>query len=232
MPFGLTNAPASCQVLINEALYEGLDIFVIAYLDDILVFSKTREEHIKHIRWVIERLRERELKLKLEKYKFFKHEVLFLGSIVSDYSVRPDLAKVQSVLDWPELTNLKELQSFLRLANYYRRFIEGYSRITLPLTALTKKGLQFAIGAKALAAFKRLKELFTQAPILVCFDLEKKIIIKTNALGYIIAAIISQPDNKGKIRPVAYYSRKMSPVEVNYEIYDMELLVIIKAMRE
>ena len=123
MPFKLFNAPASCQTLINDALSEGLDIFVVAYLDDILVFSKNREEHVQHVRWVMEKLREKELKLKLEKCEFFKQEVPFLGSIVGKHGVRPDPAKIKSILEWPEPTNLKDLQSFLRLVNYYRRFI-------------------------------------------------------------------------------------------------------------
>ena len=232
MPFGLTNAPASCQALVNDALSDGLDIFVVAYLDDILVFSKTREEHVKHVRWVMEKLRERELKLKLEKCEFFQSEVPFLGSIVGRFGIKPDPAKIKSVVEWPEPKNLKELQSFLGLANYYRRFIEGYSRITIPLTALTKKDTNFYLDETAKAAIKRLKELFTEAPILVCFDLEKKIVVETDASGFAIAAVISQPDGKNRLRPVAYYSRKMTPVETNYPIHDMELLAIVDAIKQ
>lgn len=146
--------------------------------------------------------------------------------------IRLDPAKVQCILDWPEPKNLKEVQSFLGLANFYRRFIKNYSRVVSPLTDMTKKGLIFALVAEAKEAFATLKRLFTTAPILTTFDPEKYIVIETDASGFAIAVVISQLDNEGRLKLVAYYSRKISEPERNYEIHDIELLAIIEVFRQ
>lgn len=144
MPFGLTNAPATCQEVINEILREYLDVFVIAYLDNILVYSEgTLQEHIQHVRKVFTKLDEADLKLKLKKCDFHKKSVKFLGFIVGTYGIQIDPDKVKSVLEWPTPKTVKEVQSFLGLANYNRRFIKDYSKIAIPLTELTKKDVEF-----------------------------------------------------------------------------------------
>ena len=153
MPFGLTNAPASMQRLSNDALHEYLDIFVIVYLDDILVYSENEEEHVKHVKLVLARLKEYNLLLKPEKCEFHKTQVEFLGYIIGTHGIRMDQAKVATVLDWPTPTSVKNVQAFLGFANFYRRFIEGYSKIAQPLTELTRKDLTFEWTAKAETAF-------------------------------------------------------------------------------
>jgi len=233
MPFGLTNAPASFQSLINNALREYLDDFVVAYLDDVLIFSKTYEEHVQHVRKVLTKLREKGLPVKLEKCEFHKHEVPFLGYIVSDQGLKMSPDKIKDVLEWPEPRSVKDVQSFLGFANFYRRFIEGYSRVTAALSNLTKKGVQkmFALSADAREAFLELKRRFTSAPLLLMFDPEKPIHLETDASDYAIGACILQPDDNGKWLPVAYHSRKLTGPELNYEIYDKELLAIVEALR-
>ena len=153
MPFGLTNAPASMQRLMNDVLHEYLDVFTIVYLDDILIYSTKKEEHVKHVRLVLKKLEEYSLLLKPEKCEFHKSQVEFLGYIIGTHGIKMDQKKVIAVLEWLTPTTVKEVQAFLGFANFYRRFIEGYSRIAQPLTELTRKDLVFKWADKAEAAF-------------------------------------------------------------------------------
>ena len=232
MPFGLTNAPATFQELINNTLREYLDNFVVAYLDDVLIFSRTYEEHVQHVKKVLKKLQEAELPIKLSKCEFHKHQVKFLGYVVSSEGLGPDPDKIKSVQDWPEPSNVKDVQGFVGLANFYRRFIEGFSKVAAPLTALTKKGQIFDFGKKCQEAFNEIKKRITAAPILLIFDPEKEVFLETDASDYAIGACICQKDKEGKLKPVAYYSRKMTGPELNYDIHDKELLAIVEAFRE
>lgn len=231
MPFGLTNAPATFQAYINNVLRKYLDVFVVVYLDDILVYSKTFEEHVQHVRKVLQALEDADLRIKPEKTEFHKQEVKFLGYIVSREGLKMDQKKIEAITSWPKPTTVKEVQSFLGFANFYRQFIQGYSAVTAPLTQMTKKDQQFQWTAEAEQAFQELKTRFSTEPILVIFDPTKKATVETDASDKAIGACLSQPDDKGKLRPVAYLSRKMTPPELNYEIHDKELLAIVEAFR-
>lgn len=231
MPFGLTNAPASFQNLINDALREYLDDFALAYLDDILIFSKTYDEHVRHVKKVLERLRERDLPVKLDKCEFHKHKIAFLGYIVSTEGIGPDPAKIEAIKNWPTPVNLKEVQSFLGLANYYRKLIRGFSDHGMHLTDLTKKDVPFHFGEKEQQAFQRIKDMLCAEPILVIFDPEKEAILETDASDFAIGACLAQKGDDGKRRVVAYYSRKMTGPETNYDIHDKELLAVVEALR-
>ena len=190
MPFGLTNAPATFQELINDTLREYLDDFVLAYLDDVLIFSQTYEEHVQHVRKVLEKLREKDLPVKLSKCEFHKQRIRFLGYIVSTDGLAPDPDKIKAVEEWPTPTNVKEVQSFLGFANYYRRFIKGFSGIAAPLSALTKKDVEFRFDQKCEQAFKELKRQLTTAPSLTIFDPEKEAILETDASDEAIGAYL------------------------------------------
>ena len=232
MPFGLTNAPASFQNLINDVLREYLDLSVIVYLDDILIFSKTREEHVVHVKQVLEKLKENQLWANAEKCLFFQSEVGFLGFIASKDGIKMDPKKVEAITDWKTPRNVKGVQSFLGFANFYRRFIKSFSKIATPLTALTKKDVAFKWTEMAEDAFLTLKKAFTTAPILQHFSPNRPIVIETDASDYAIAGIISHPDEQNQLRPIAFYSRKLTDVELNYEIYDKEMLAIVWAFKE
>jgi len=143
MPFGLTNAPATFQNFMNDILRNLVDRFLVVYLDDILIYSENEEEHKKHVQEVLTRLRKHELHAKPEKCFFHVYEVEFLGFIVTPQGVKMDKAKIETILNWPQPKNLKDVQSFLGFANFYRRFIKVYSEIVLPLTGLTKKNIKF-----------------------------------------------------------------------------------------
>jgi hypothetical protein len=232
MPFGLTNAPATFQNLMNDVLRDFLDDFAIVYLDDILIFSRTREEHQRHVRLVLERLRANGLFAKPEKCSFHQDEVEYLGYIVSPAGVKMDPKKVSAVLDWPEPSSVHDLQVFLGFANFYRRFVQGYSHIIAPLTRLLKKGHSFIFDDSARQAFGQLKTAFTTAPILAHFQPDRPSTVETDASDFAIAAVLSQPDSNNILHPVAFYSRKLTPAELNYEIYDKEMLAIVVALKE
>lgn len=233
MPFGLTNAPASFQGLINNVLREYLDLFVVVYLDDILIYSKDITEHSTHVKQVLTALRKAELLVKLEKCVFSSTSIDFLGYIISTDGIKMDPRKVSAVQDWPVPKTVKEVMAFLGLANFYRRFISQYSKIATPLTALLKKeNASFTWTKEAQKAFDLLKARFTTAPVLAVFDPAQPITIEADASDFAIGACLSQPDSTGRLHPVAFYSKKLSPAELNYEIYDKELLAIVVSFQE
>jgi Reverse transcriptase (RNA-dependent DNA polymerase). len=231
MPFGLTNAPATCQELVNDTLKRLLDKKVIAYLDDILIYTTgTLDEHIQDVREVFDKLQERNLRVAPEKCEFHKKEVKFLGFIVGVNGIKIDPDKTRSVQEWPVPQNLKEVQAFLGLANYNRKFIRDYSKIAEPLTRLTKKEVPFQWKDIQQRAFDELKEASCKAPTLKMFDSTKAVQIETDASDLAIGACLTQ-EYDGKRHPIAYYSKKMTPAEQNYDIHDKELLAIVAALK-
>lgn len=231
MPFGLTNAPAAFQALMNEIFSEYLDLFVIIYLDDILIFSETPEEHETHVRLVLDKLRENDLPVKAEKCSFDATEVEYLGFIVGIDGVRMDESKVSSIQDWPEPRSLRDVQVFLGFANFYRRFIRNFSKLTSPLSNLIKKDTIWNFDTNAKEAFLSLKSAFTTAPIMAHFQPGVECRLETDASDFALAAVISQKDSEGKLHPLAFHSRKFSPAELNYDIHDKELLAVVEAFK-
>ena len=232
MPMGLTNAPASFQELINNTLREFLDTSVIVYLDDILIYSKSYSQHIKDVRAVLRRLREKKFFCNLKKCSFHKQEIEYVGYIISPSGASMDPRKVKAVKEWPSPKNIHDLMSFLGFANYYRRFIERYSGYVVPLTKLLKKDAKYEWTSEQQEAFETLKRKFTTAPVLVHFDPSKAIFLETDASDFALGACLSQPDSSGRLRPVAFYSRKFNSAELNYEIHDKELLAIVASFKE
>lgn len=230
MPFGLTNAPATFQHMMNHTFYDMLDKFVVAYLDDILIFSDTKEEHEEHVKRVLQRLQENKLYAKAEKCEFYKEEVEFLGYLVSKEGIRMDPAKIQSVVEWPTPKNIKEVRGFLGFTNFYRHFIKNYSKVVAPLTDLTKTTRQFEWTEKAEKAFEDIKSAFAKGDIIRHFQPGAPITIETDSSDFAIGAILSQLFD-GKLQPIAFFSRKLNPAEMNYEIHDKELLAIVAALK-
>jgi hypothetical protein len=166
MPFGLTNAPSMFMDLMNQVFHEYLDSFVVVFIDDILVYSANRAEHEEHLKIVLEKLREKKLFAKFKKCEFWLEEVAFLGHVVSKDGLAVDPAKVQAVVEWERPTSVREIRSFLGLAGYYRRFIEGFSSLSGPLTVLTKKNAPFVWSDKCETNFQELKRRLVTAPVL------------------------------------------------------------------
>jgi hypothetical protein len=232
MPFGLTGAPATFQRYINESLREYLDVFCTAYLDDVLIYSQTRAEHVNHVRLVLGKLRDAGLFGNLAKCEFMVHETKFLGIIVGRDGLRMDPAKVKTIVEWEKPSCLTDVQAFIGFANFYRRFIRDFSGIITPLVALTRKGVQFIWSDACQKAFEMLKEAFVNAPILTPFDWTREVILETDASDYVSAGVMSQYDDEGVLHPVAFFSKKHSVTECNYEIYDKELMAIIRCFEE
>src|SRR5947199_4853564 len=232
MPMGLTNAPTSFQALINNTLHPYLDNFCVAYLDDILIYSKSQEDHDKHVKLVLDQLQKHHLRIDLEKSEFDKDEIEFLGHIIGIHGIRMDPKKVKAILQWPTPQNLKELQAFLGLANYYRRFVAHYSKFATPLHRFTKKAVPFIWDKSSQDAFDLLKQKFTSAPVLIVFDPTKPIYMETDASDYALGVCLNQKDDQGRLHPVAFLSRKFTPAELNYQIHDKELMAIVAACEE
>lgn len=229
MPFGLTNAPASCQELVNDALREYLDVFVIAYLDDILVYSETMTEHYQHVERVLEALKAYDLELKPEKCEFHKEEVEFLGHMVGINGVRISESKVKTIMEWETPKTVKDIQSFNGFVNFNRQFIKDYSKIAEPLTRLTRKDTVWKWEEAQEKAFRALKEACSQEPVLIAYTSGKPVRIETDASDLAIGAVLLQ-EKDGKWHPIAYYSRKLSEHEERYDVHDKELLAIVAAL--
>ena len=192
MPFSLTNAPAIFQALVNDVLRDMLDRFVFVYLDDILIFSKTKEEHVHHVQAVLQRLLENSLFVKAEKCEFHSSSVSFLGYVIGKGNISMDSAKVSAVTAWRIPDSRKQLQHFLGFANFYRRFIRGYSTVAAPLTAFTSSKVPFMWSPAADTAFRALKAKFTSARILQMPDSERQIVVEVDASDVGVGAVLSQ----------------------------------------
>ncbi|KAG5735420.1 hypothetical protein E4T56_gene12784 [Termitomyces sp. T112] len=233
MPFKMTNSPATFQYFMNNIFHNMNDIFVIIYLDDILIYLNSPAEHLEHVRRVLELLREYHLHAKPKKCSFHTAEVKYLRVIVTPNSVRMDPAKVDAILNWPSPRNVKEVQSFLGFANFYRCFIDNYSGITKPLNRLTWKDTPWDWDSKCQSVFLLLKKAFTSALVLCHFDPSLLIVLQCDPSNYAIAGILSQSNSEGKdLHPIAFYTRSMIPAELNYNIYNKELLAIVEAFRQ
>lgn len=243
MPFGLTNAPASFQGYINTALAGLLDGVCVAYMDDILIYSTDYETHVKHVRSVLERLREFSLFVKLSKCEFFVQQVDFLGFRIGIDGVAMDPSKVSAIREWREPESYTEIQSFLGFTNFYRQFIANYSKLTTPITNLLigmergRKHGPFMFPDDAKEAFRTLKQRFEEAPLLKHYDPMRPCRIETDASGKAIGAVISQPyeaygdSSRTAWHPIAFLSKKLGPAEQNYSTGDQEMLAIVTAFR-
>jgi hypothetical protein len=226
LPMGLSNAPATFQRAMNHIFAPFLGKFVLVYLDDILVFSQTADDHLAHLEAVLHQMDKYKLYTKLPKCTFNATEVKFLGHIVGQNSVKPDPQKVQAVQDWAQPRDVSQLRSFLGLTNYFSKYIEHYARVALPLTALLNKGVPFHFGPAAQAAFAELKARLASAPVLAIADPSKPYQVVADASKYDIGGILLQDGH-----PVAYESRKLKPAEQNYATHERETLAVIHCLR-
>ena len=231
MPFGLKNAPAVFQHFINDVFEDIIGKFVYCYIDDIIIFSSDYFSHVEHIKEVLSRLRNSNLVATLEKCEFFVPYIDFLGHRISAEGINMDPSKVSSILNWPVPKNVKELQSFLGLANYYRRFIPGFAKLAHPLHKLLRKNVSFKWCDEQQEAFDSLKHLFTSAPVLIFPNVDLPFEVETDSSNFAIGAILSQVSpSDNKLHPIAYFSRSLLGSERNYPIYDKELLAIVDSL--
>jgi hypothetical protein len=229
MPFGLTNAPATFMRLMDDILWPFTNSFVVVYLDDILIFSQTWEENLHHIRQVLQTLRQHKLCANLEKCTFGITQVQYLGYIIDERGVHVDPAKIQVIRDWLAPATLTELRNFLGLANFYHRFVLGFSHITWPLSQVTKGGAKEKLfwSESQQKVFRELKHCLYSAPVLTLPDLQQPFEIETDASDYAIGAVLTQHGH-----PVAYHSETLSDTVQKYPTYDKEMYSIVQACRQ
>lgn len=231
LPFGLTNAPATFMNLMHDIFREHLDTFVLVFLDDILIFSRTPEEHKRHLAIVMELLVKNRLCAKESKCELFRRSVEFLGHIIDAQGLHMMADKVKAVLDWPPLTSIDDVRSFLGFVGYYRRFVRMFSDLAAPLTAMLQNGAKFEWNDAQRTAFERLKQAVTEQPVLILPDMTKPFVVTTDASGYAVGACLGQDLGHGE-QPIAYMSKKMQPAEKNYPVHEQELLAIILSLKE
>jgi len=226
LSFGLTNAPATFQATMNSIFSQQLGNFMLIYLDDILVFSKTPGEHAEHLRIVLDILRCNDLYAKLFKCEFSKPELQFLGHIVGRQGIRVDPAKTAVISDWPVPLDVQQLRSFLGLATDFRRFVQGFSKLVSPMTDLLKGRTEWVWSERCHTAFHGVKTALTSSHVLVLPDYSKPLEVVCDASVTGIGAVLLQEG-----RPVAFESKKLTSAEVNYTTGEQELLAVVHAMR-
>ncbi len=234
MPYGLSNAPSVFQEFKNEVFREFLHRFVIVYIDDILIYSRNLADHRHHVKQVLQKLCQFHLYLKLEKCEFHRPTVHFLGYIIREEGIQMDQGKVTAVTERPTPKSIKELQRFLGFANLYRRFIKDFSLLTAPLTTLLRgKPKSLSWNSNARKAFVSLKTAFSMAPILRHPDPYVQFVVEADASTTGVGAVLSQQYGEPpRLQPCAYYSKKLTPAEQNYDIGNRELLAIKLALEE
>jgi hypothetical protein len=226
MSFGLTNAPAYFMYLINKVFMEYLDKFVVVFIDDILIFSKMKEKHEKHLRMVLEKLRSNQLYTKFSKCEFWLTKVTFLRHVISTRGVSVDPSKINDVLNWMPPMNASEIWSFLGLAGFYCRFIKDFSKIAKPMTRLLEKNKDLDWIEECQASFEELKKRLTSTPVLILPDITKKFDIYCDALRQGLGCVLMQD---GTV--ISYASRQLRKHEENYPTHDMELVAVVHALK-
>ncbi|CAA7021052.1 unnamed protein product [Microthlaspi erraticum] len=226
MPFGLTNAPAAFMRLMNEVFHDYLDNFVIIFIDDILIYSKTKEEHQQHLKKVLERLRDQKLYANFSKCRFWKREIGFLGHRVSEQGISADPEKIEVIKGWPTPSNATEVRSFFGLAGYYRKSVNGFSSIAKPMTKLTGKGIPFVWSEETEGAFNKLKEALTTTPVLTLSEPGKPYDVYADASRVGLESVLMQA---GKV--LAYASRQLRKHEENYPTHDLEMAAVVSTPR-
>jgi hypothetical protein len=226
MSFELTNAPVYFMYLMNKIFMEYLDKFVVVFIDDILVYSRSKEEYDEHLHLALQKLREHRLYAKLSKCEFWMKQVAFLGHVISKGGISVDPSKVQDVLSWNAPMSIDDIRSFLGLAGYYRRFIEGFLKISKPMTELLEKDKKFKWASTCEASFQELKKRLKIAPILVMPDMEKLFSIYCDASGQGLGCVLMQDSHM-----VAYASHQLRKSEAHYLTHDLELATVVHALK-
>jgi hypothetical protein len=226
MAFGLSGAPSTFQRVMDAMLVGLRDVEVLVYLDDLLIFSETIEDHVRRIRLVFDRVREANFKLNVAKCTFAVPEVVYLGHVVNKHGVAPDPSKVSAIKNFPRPKTVKDVRSFLGLSGYYRAFIQNYAAMSRPLTQLTKKNESFKWTDCHQQAFESLKDALTSDSVLAHPKFDQPFILSTDASDYAISAILSQLHGD-KERPISFASRMLNAAERNYSTTQKELLAVV-----
>ena len=215
----------------NDIFSDFLNVCVVIYLDDILIYLNNMSKHHQHVKEVLKCLHKAGLYAKAEKYEFHSKSVEYLGYILSPSGLTMSNDKIKIIQDWLEPMKVKDIQSFLGFTNFYCRFIFNYSDIVIPLTRLTRKDIPWKFDSSCQDAFNSLKKAFTSAPILTHWIPNAQLIVETDASDYALAAILSIVNKDNEVHPVAFHSRTFTAAELNYNTHDKELLAIFEAFK-
>jgi hypothetical protein len=226
MSFGLTNAPTFFIYLMNSVFMDYLEKFVVVFIDDILIYSQNEEEHEEHLKMVLQRLWEHQLYAKLSKCEFWISKVLFLGHIINRYGLAMDPKKVTDILDWKAPRDVCGIKSFIRMVGYYWRFIEGFSKIARPMTALLAKKVEFKWTSECQESFEALKKKLTTTPMLIVPDVNKPFSVYCDASYTGLGCVLML---EGRV--VAYLSRQLKIHERNYPTHDLQLTTVVHALK-
>lgn len=232
MAMGLCNAHATFQTLMNSIFRDVIDKFLVIYLDDILIFSNSEEEHLEHVKLVLEILKENSLYISPKKCEFFKEEVEFLGLLAGKRGIRVDPAKIEVINNWPKPENITELRGFLGLVQFFKRFIKNFSAKAKLLTDLTRKDKGIAAwNEECSQSFEELKQTLISAPVLIAPDWDKPFELHVDTSQYAVGATLKQNDDEGRTHVIAYSSKNMTLAEQNYTANDRELLALVTGLQ-
>ncbi|GJR47439.1 putative reverse transcriptase domain-containing protein [Tanacetum coccineum] len=226
MPFGLTNAPAVFMDLMNRVCKPYQEKFIIVFIDDILIYSKNKQEHEEHLKLILELLKKKELYAKFSKCELWIPNVQFLGHVIDSQDIHVDPAKIESIKDWASPKTPTEIRQFLGLASYYQRFIEGFSKIAKSMTKITHNKVTFDWGEKEEAAFQLLKQKLCSAPILALLEVDNNFIVYCDASHKGLGVVLMQNE-----KMIAYASRQLKIHEKNYTTHDLELGAVVFALK-
>lgn len=231
LPMGLTNAPATFMHLMNQIFRPYLDQFVIVFLDDVLIYSRTLAEHRRHVRLALDVLRNHQLYAKESKCEFFRDHIDFLGHRIDRDGVHMMEDKVRAIREWPTPTSVDDVRSFLGMVGYYRKFIANFSSIAAAMTQLLKKGTHFEWTAELETSFRKLINATTTAPTLILPDPKLPYVITADACGFGVGACLMQDHGKG-LQPIAFLSKKLTAAELKYQNHERELLALYRTLKE
>ena len=231
MSFSLTNVSVAFQQFMNNIFSNFLDVCVMIYLDDILIYLNNMSKHHQHVKEVLKHFHKASLYAKAEKCKFHSELVEYLGYILFPSGLTISNDKVKIIQDWPEPKKVKDIQSFLGFANFYCQFIFNYLNIVILLIYLTWKDIPWKFDSSCWDAFNFLKKVFTSTPILTHWIPDAQLIMETNASDYALTAILSIVNDDNEIHPVSFHSRTFTAAELNYNTYDKKLLAIFEAFK-
>jgi len=230
MPFGLCNAPSTFQRMMDKIIKPEYREFIQTYIDDIILFSKTFDDHIKHLKVLHNTLHENKLTVKLSKCNFSQTSVKFLGHVLSEGQIKPNPDKIEAIKQWKQPTDVNAVRSFLGVVGWYRKFIPYFSEVAAPLVQLTKKDIKFDFNDKCIKSFNILRDALTQAPVLKQADPNKNYILHTDASNVALGTALLQKDDNGELHPIAYASKTLNAAQRNYSPSEKECLALIWAL--
>jgi hypothetical protein len=232
MFFDLINESFTFQNFMNNILMNYLDEFVVAYLNDIIVYSNNKKEHIRHVRKILQRFREANIQTDVNKCEFHITETKFLKMIVDRDDIKMNFEKIRAIFEWDTLNHLKDVQTFLSFVNFYRRFVKNFFKIAKSLLKMTRKNQSFYWFENCQITFEQLKKRIIETFVLSYFSSELETFLESDSFDYVSIEILSQKEDDDHIKSVTYFFKTLSLAECNYEIYDKELLAIIRCFEQ